>query len=150
MMGHRFSRRYTKMADAVVVAIVLVITLLWVFAAAPPAAALTTSSRNRNRMTPPIISKNDPNLDKHGTIHVAVHTPLPHVSPERAQQAWLEYQWKRGGDLLGVWVQTEEEENEKSLARRTLFPVGMQEELLRLEERRNPTTKTAIHNCDTE
>jgi len=121
------------MADAVVVIMLVTSLLLVLFAAAPPAAALTTSSSsNRNR----VIIPNHPDLDdskKHGVIHVAVHTPLPHVSPERAQQAWLEYQWKRGGDLLGVFVQTEEE-NEKSLPRRTLFPVGIQEELLRLEE----------------
>lgn len=61
-------------------------------------------------------------------IHVRVERIFPRVSPQQAKEAWLDYQWKRGGGLLGILVIPEQEEENRQ--RRRILPLGMQEELL--------------------
>lgn len=68
-----------------------------------------------------------------GRIHVRVERIFPQVSPERGKEAWLEYQWRQGGGLLGTLV-IPEEENNINRRRRRILPVGIEEELAPEEE----------------
>jgi len=76
-------------------------------------------------------------------IHVRVERIFPQVSPEQAKEAWLDYQWKRGGGLLGILVIPEKEMDYR---RRRIFPVGMQEELLP-EAADDDTNESTSNDC---
>jgi hypothetical protein len=61
-------------------------------------------------------------------VRVRVEESLD-VPCEQAQEAWLDYQWQRGGGVLGVYVWTSDETNTRYVA-----PIGMQERLLGIME----------------
>ena len=59
-----------------------------------------------------------------GKVRVHVEESLD-VPCEQAQEAWLDYQWQRGGGLLGVYVWTSDKTNTRRVA-----PIWIQERLL--------------------
>mmetsp|Transcript_28152 Transcript_28152/g.51274 ORF Transcript_28152/g.51274 Transcript_28152/m.51274 type:complete len:393 (-) Transcript_28152:1702-2880(-) len=64
-------------------------------------------------------------------VRVQVEQSLgAHISPGEAKEAWMAYQWKRGGGLP-VWISLPEEH------RRRIMPIGMEETLI-LQRSENP------------
>jgi len=94
---------------------------------------MASSSQAWSSITPSSSSSSTVNK-----IHVCVQRTFPGVSPETAQQAWLDYQWKQGGGLLGTVVVNHEgrddddndDSSQQQQQQRTLLPFGLQEELM--------------------
>lgn len=63
-----------------------------------------------------------------GRVSVHVEESFPGIQPDEAMDAWLSYQWERGGGLFGVVVFQENKET------RRLAPIWMEETLLQNDD----------------
>lgn len=82
-------------------------------------------------------------------VKVRVERHLPIISPKEARQAWLDFVWEKGGGLplLGVLSQKSREPTDRletTLERRMLLPIGMEEELVIVDEEEKDTVQYQV------
>ena len=101
-----------------------------IFAFVPPERKLAS---NKHAATTPqyeneVIQKREV-LPSEQVVTCTISRDLPHATIQEAKEAWLEYHWRRGGGILGIWVDTDENSKEAPSSR-TILPIFMTETLL--------------------
>lgn len=106
----------------------------------PTTALFSSASTSAGSVGSENTDKKDNNNDGNAQVKVCVQQSLPTTlkTPQEARRAWLDYVWEKGGGLPFLRVIPKQEsttlELETTVQRRKLFPIGMEEELLAVEE----------------